>query len=196
MNYLAHVWLAGSQPAIRVGGLLGDFVRGPLPGALPAELAQGVALHRFIDSAADQHPLFLQSRQRISPARRRYAGILIDLAYDHFLASEWSRFASQPLGEFTQALYQQLDAFVLDWPERFRPVQPSLVARDWLASYAHFDSLARAIDNISRYRLSRANPLLGAAEEITAHYAELKADCLAFLPDMAVQCQHWLASRH
>ena len=53
MNFLAHTLLAGDAASDRIGGLLGDFVKGLLPAGLPPDLAAGVALHRAIDSFAD-----------------------------------------------------------------------------------------------------------------------------------------------
>jgi len=88
MNFLAHAVLAGDDPALIVGGVVGDWIKGLLPGALPADLAHGVALHRAIDSHAETHPAFQRSRNRVSPARRRYAGILVDIYYDHLLARD------------------------------------------------------------------------------------------------------------
>ena len=69
---------------ITVGGVLGDFVKGPLPAGLPAALASGVALHRAIDSFADRHPAFIVSRARVSARRRRVGGVLVDLFYDSY----------------------------------------------------------------------------------------------------------------
>ena len=82
MNFLAHTVLAGADEADRIGGLLGDFIKGPLPAGLPPALASGVALHRAIDGFVDRHPAFLASRARVSPLRRRVAGVLVDLFYD------------------------------------------------------------------------------------------------------------------
>ena len=84
MNFLAHLLLAGPEPANQIGGLLGDFVKGPLPGSLPPDLALGVALHRQIDLQTDGHPLFRQSCARITPARRRVAGIVITSYSIHY----------------------------------------------------------------------------------------------------------------
>ena len=78
MNFLAHALLAGSDPALIVGGVAGDWVKGALPAGLPDDLARGVALHRAIDSYAELHPAFKQSRARVSPGRRRYSGVLVD----------------------------------------------------------------------------------------------------------------------
>ena len=71
MNFLAHALLSGEAEADRVGGLMGDFVKGPLPAGLPPDLAAGVALHRAIDSFADRHPAFAASRARVRPGGRR-----------------------------------------------------------------------------------------------------------------------------
>ena len=71
MNFLAHALLAGETPALIVGGVVGDWVKGVLPGALPADLAQGVALHRAIDVFAETHPAFCASRARMSQRVRR-----------------------------------------------------------------------------------------------------------------------------
>jgi acyl carrier protein phosphodiesterase len=67
MNFLAHALLAGDDPALVVGGVVGDWIKGPLPAGLPPDLARGVALHRAIDSHAETHPAFRRSRARVSP---------------------------------------------------------------------------------------------------------------------------------
>ena len=54
-------------------------------------------LHRRIDSFADTHPAFRRSRGRVSAARRRVAGIMVDMFYDHFLARHWGQFSGQRL---------------------------------------------------------------------------------------------------
>ncbi len=36
MNHLAHFALAGEEEALVIGALLGDYVKGPLAGRLPA----------------------------------------------------------------------------------------------------------------------------------------------------------------
>jgi acyl carrier protein phosphodiesterase len=100
MNFLAHAFLAADDPALVVGGVIGDWIKGPLPGALPADLARGVALHRAIDSHAETHSAFRASRARISPARRRYGGVVVDIVYDHLLARRWHELHPQPLATF------------------------------------------------------------------------------------------------
>ena len=98
--------IIGTLIALIVGGVLGDWIKGPLPGTLPPDLARGVALHRAIDSHAETHPAFQRSRNRVSPARRRYAGILVDIYYDHLLARDWPQ--HPPLADTCEQIYRHI----------------------------------------------------------------------------------------
>ncbi|MDA3946814.1 MAG: hypothetical protein PF439_09065 [Helicobacteraceae bacterium] len=69
-----------------IGNLLPDFTKQISEEEYSAEIMQGVRLHRFIDTYTDAHPIVQQSKERISSQRRRFAPILIDIFYDHFLA--------------------------------------------------------------------------------------------------------------
>lgn len=86
MNYLAHLYLAGYEDDWIAGALLGDFAKGRLEN-LPfvPGVVEGIRLHRAIDSFTDQHPVVRRSRSRLR-SRRLVSGIIVDLAYDHFLA--------------------------------------------------------------------------------------------------------------
>ena len=186
MNFLAHAFLAGPLATDRIGGMIGDFVKGrldPLPPGLGAALAAGVMLHRRIDSFADTHPAFRRSRARVSAERRRVGGIMVDLFYDHFLALHWTRFSAQPLAEFTAHTYRLIGQHPEPMPESFRPVFERMAQHDWLASYRDAANVARALDRMAEFRLRRPNPLAGAGEELLRDYAGFEADFFDFVPD-------------
>ena len=191
MNYLAHAFLAGPLPADRIGGVVGDFVKGrldPLPPGLDPALAAGVMLHRRIDSFADAHPAFRRSRARASAARRRVRGIMVDLLYDHFRARHWQSLSAQhavdaDLAAFPAGLYRQIAEHPAPLPAAFLPVFERMAAHDWLTSYRDPANVALALDRMARYRLRQPNPLAGAGEELLRDYAGFEADFLAFLPD-------------
>ncbi len=191
MNYLAHAFLAGPLAADRVGGVIGDFVKGvldPLPTDLDAPLAAGVMLHRRIDSFADRHPAFRRSRARVSDARRRVGGIMVDLFYDHFLAAHWPQLgarhgATASLEAFTAETYRLIAAHPAPLPGAFLPVFERMAAHDWLASYRDPANVALALDRIARHRLRHPNPLAGSGAELLRDYAGFEQDFLEFLPD-------------
>ena len=102
VNYLAHLFLAGNEPGDIAGALLGDFVKGRIDETLPPGLRGGISLHRKIDVFTDAHPLTLVSRNRFSGDLRRYAGIIVDLAYESFFGHK----VAQLLPDAPARLYQ------------------------------------------------------------------------------------------
>ena len=194
MNFLAHLYLAGPADGDRLGALLGDFVKGPLPAGLPGEVAAGVALHRAIDAFADTHPAFVASRARVSAERRRVSGIMIDLFYDHFLARHWSEFHAQPLPDFTAEAYTLLARHAPLLPERLARILPRMRADDWLTSYQSVESIREALDRMAM-RLSRPEALTGAGHELLAGYPGFETDFMRFLPDALAYAQSRRARR-
>ena len=103
MNFLAHLYLAEPTPACRVGNVLGDFVRGrinALTAELPAPLVAGILRHRTLDRFTDAHPVAREARSLVAPERGRFAGVVVDIAYDHVLARQWNDWAGEPLPSF------------------------------------------------------------------------------------------------
>jgi len=182
MNYLAHLHLGGQQPEELLGSLYGDFVKGRLQGQFSTTIESAIQLHRSIDVFTDAHPLVNQSLSRFSQTRRRYAGIVLDVFFDHCLARDWSQYAEGPLERFTSRFYQLLVAQP-QLPERLADIAPHMAAHDWLGSYRDFEVLERVISGIAR-RLSRPEELNGAMHDLRALYEPLSEDFNAFYPQL------------
>jgi acyl carrier protein phosphodiesterase len=144
-----------------------------------------VELHRRIDSFADTHPAFRQSRARVSPERRRYSGIMIDLFYDHFLALHWESFSDEPLEGFAAGVYALMAAHEALLPQRLGRILPLMRSQDWLAGYRAPEAIATALDRMAVHRMTRPNRLAGSGIELEARYREFEQDFQAFLPDAA-----------
>ncbi len=180
MNYLAHLHLGGPAPEQLLGSLYGDFVKGPLAGRFSAPMEAGIRLHRQIDAFTDSHPLVLRAIGRFPAQRRRYAGIIVDVFFDHCLALHWADYSRQPLAAFTDHVYQALAAEA-ELPGRLAAMAPHMIAEDWLGSYRDFQIIERVLQGISR-RLSKPEGLAGGFEEVQALYAPLTEDFRAFYP--------------
>jgi acyl carrier protein phosphodiesterase len=158
---------------------------------MPPALARGVRLHRAIDSYAESHPAFRASRQRVSAPRRRVAGIMVDMFYDHFLARHWADYQpDEPLADFTARQYALLAGLGADLPVRLARILPAMAADDWLASYREVTAIALALDRMAA-RLSRPNPLPGAGEELPANYAGFERDFRLFMGDARRFAETW-----
>jgi acyl carrier protein phosphodiesterase len=190
VNFLAHMALSCADDDLLLGGLLGDFVKGTPEGRFSPGVSEGIRLHRAIDRFADGHALARASRRRISPARRRFAGVIVDVCYDHFLARHWSRFSPEELGAFVRRVYGILSARQSILPERLTRILPRMISEDWLTAYTRLDQVGLVLDRISA-RLSRGACFLRAVTEIEAHYAELETDFLAFFPELIAFCADW-----
>ncbi len=187
MNYLAHLFLSDSCDDALIGGLLGDFVKGNPAGRYNAIMAESILLHRKVDTFADAHPVPRASRNRIDGRRRRFAGVIIDVCYDHFLARHWQRFSGEGLAVFTHRVYAVLHRHRAMLPKRLNRILPVMVAEDWLGGYAHIERVAVTLDRIAS-RLSSGSQFKGAIADVHANYAALEADFFAFFPDLMAFC--------
>lgn len=192
MNYLAHLLLAGDAEHAIVGGLMGDFVRGSVPAELPAAVRDAIAVHRRIDAFTDRHPIVAISKRRLRSTVGPYAGIVVDVFYDHVLASDWQRYSHVPLRAFAQRVYAALHRHHALLPERLRVVAPRLAEHDVLTSYGTIAGIRRALQRISQrarrpITLDAAVPLLERdralfAEEFHRFFPELTDFCAQLAP--------------
>ncbi|MHC8370682.1 acyl carrier protein phosphodiesterase [Pseudomonas sp. MDT1-85] len=182
MNYLAHLHLGGQRPGQMLGSLYGDFVKGRLQGQFDPEIEAAIQLHRSIDVFTDRHPLVDIALSRFSITRRRYAGIVLDVFFDHCLARDWVLYADRPLAQFTSDVYRVLSAEP-QLPERLAMIAPHMVANDWLGSYQEFEVLDQVLRGISR-RLTRPEELAGAMQELRVLYEPLSEDFRLFYPEL------------
>jgi acyl carrier protein phosphodiesterase len=58
-------------------------------------------LHRAIDTFTDAHPVFREST-KVTFRYHHYAGVIVDVFYDHFLAKNWNNYSDENLEEFIE----------------------------------------------------------------------------------------------
>lgn len=165
---------------------MADFVKGNVEGRFPPEVVEGIRHHRRLDLFTDSHEIFAASRRLVSVPRRRYAGVIIDVVYDHFLARDWDKYSSTTLDEFVDVVYTNLRAHRLALPYPVPLAIEKIVCDDWLRGYATVEGIDRTFRRISR-RLRHENPLATAVEELEQNYDELQAHFHSFFPDVLEQ---------
>jgi acyl carrier protein phosphodiesterase len=162
---------------------MGDFVKGAIGDRYPPKIKRGIELHRKIDAYTDSHPITRASRKLYSPARRRFAGIIVDLCYDHFLYRHWLEFSDVKLDRFISCVYDILMTHRATLPARMEAMVPVMIREDWLDSYRNLIGVEKALNRLSK-RVTNGDRLLGAIEEIRLHYRRLEANFLIFFPDL------------
>jgi len=159
MNFLAHLLLAGDDDGLRLGAMLGDFVRGRHALAFyPGDVRLGIELHRHTDQFFDSLPDVANLRKHFPAPFRRYSGIVIDLAYDHELARRWENYSSQNLELFDQELNELLARNDRLLPDRLRQFMSYAGRRGLFAAYREKSEIMYSLRGVGS-RLSRPNPL-------------------------------------
>ncbi|MCK4509292.1 MAG: acyl carrier protein phosphodiesterase [Desulfuromonadales bacterium] len=182
MNYLVHLYLSGADPELQLGGLMGDFVKGPIPTSYPEKVALGIHLHRRIDSLAQNSPHTRQSRQRLDCKFGHGRGIIVDIFYDHFLAANWSDYATEPLASYAKKVYRLLQEQHAQLPAGLQQVAPRMIEHNWLVSYRQRWVVGRALKRIAQ-RLSRPLPLAEGVDDLAAHEALFLHDFKGFMTE-------------
>jgi len=183
LNYFAHLALAQPTAPSKVGNLLGDFMRGVREEQLPEPVRRGLLNHRLVDRVTDDHPPVRHSRQLFAAPRRRFAGVALDVLFDHFLVRHWARFHDQPLHQAIDRDYRLLLEGRALMPVPMRAVVERMVAQDWVRHYAELDTVGRALDRIAA-RVRFANRFQGCQADIEHHYEHLEQVFLELYPGL------------
>jgi acyl carrier protein phosphodiesterase len=190
LNYLAHLNLVFPDPDLMTGGFLGDFVKGRLAGNFPAGIEQGIQLHRSIDAFTDRHPVFLTSCKRFTPKYARYAPIIMDIVFDHFLARNWLMFSPLSISQFSDETFAILSDQNTPLNDSARRTAEAMAQRRTFESYDQAQFVEHALAAISR-RLKRQNPMAEAMDQFIQLAPELEADFLNFYPKLIDFSRSW-----
>lgn len=150
MNFLAHAVLSFGDPEILTGNMISDFVKGNLQYNYSPGIQRGIRLHRTIDRFTDLHPLTREAKKLLYPAAGPYAGALIDIVYDHFLALDEKEEPENGWHPFSQSVYAELHARSTTLPENFVRMLPYMTEHNWLYNYRHKQQIEQSFRGIAR----------------------------------------------
>lgn len=183
MNFLAHIHLSGENEFIKIGNFMADGVRGKQYENFPAEIQKGILLHRAIDTFTDAHPLFRQSTKKLHSRYHHYAGVIVDMYYDHFLAKNWSDYHPESLALYSEKFYQSLLENHSILTSKTQHLLPYMMEHNWLVSYETITGLDRILNQMDR-RTKNQSLMRFAAQELTTHYDEFENEFLLFYPEL------------
>ena len=150
MNNLAHIYLSGDSDEILLGNFIGDYVKGNKFQDYPEMVAFGIKLHRQIDQFTDQHPDVRRCIDLLKPGYERYAGIVVDVFFDHFLAANWRHYSPITLRQFAKHAHAVFLSNFLLLPFSVKQFLPFLIQHKRLESYARVENLHQVLEIMSR----------------------------------------------
>lgn len=188
MNYLAHIYLSGTNDLLKIGNFMADSIKGHDYEKFNSEIKKGILLHRHIDSFTDMHPIYRQSKHRLHEKYGHYSGVIMDILYDHFLAKNWSMFSDEKLEDYADNFYQLLQDNYDILTERIKGMMPYMIARNWFVSYATIAGLEMILFQMDYKTKHRAN-MQEAIVELQDFYTEFESEFFLFFEELITSCQ-------
>ena len=181
MNFLAHTYLSGCNEDIIVGNFMRDYVKGKNYKLFPEQVKKGILIHRDIDTFTDMHQITRISKQRIAPRYHKYAGIITDIFYDHFLASMWDNYSNLSLQEFVKRTYDLLKRNYKFLPDAIKRWFPTFLENNWMMAYTTVDGIELVLERMSA-NTSLPDHSAFAVDVLRDQYALFMDDFLRFFP--------------
>ena len=193
MNFLAHIYLSGDNDLIKIGNFMADGIRGKQFEHFPEDVQKGIILHRFIDTYTDSHDIFRQSTKRLHEKYHHYAGVVVDIIYDHFLAKNWTKYSDEKLEDFINRFYNSLHQNYDILTEKTQGLMPYMIERNWLLSYRTVEGIHQILTQMDR-RSKNISKMQFASEELKEFYAEFEQEFTTFFEEIQHQAKQKLLS--
>jgi acyl carrier protein phosphodiesterase len=192
MNFLAHIYLSGTDEGVKIGNFMADSIRGRQYESYPKAIMKGILLHRAIDSFTDNHPIYRKSKHRLHEKYGHYSGVIMDIVYDHFLAKNWASYSDELLENYAQNFYTLLQKRYDELTEKTQKILPYMIGRNWLVSYASLEGLELILFQMD-HRTKNRVAMQEAIVEVKTFYTEFEEEFTLFFADLQQFCTEQLA---
>jgi acyl carrier protein phosphodiesterase len=191
LNYLAHLHLSGTDSGIITGNFIADAVKGKNFMNYPEQVSQGILLHRFIDTYTDEHQIVRQGKERLRKTNGKYAGVVMDVFYDHFLAVHWSKFSEIPLEQFSSQMQQVLTANSWLFPEKSSRFFYYMIRENILVNYRETKTIEKVLAGMAA-RTPFTSNMENAVNELRQHYEIFEEEFFSFFPQIVSDTKNFL----
>lgn len=190
MNFLAHVQLSHGIDQVITGNLVADGYKGKKYQVLPMGIQHGIILHRRIDELTDTFEPVRAMKRKLVPYFGRYAGVALDVYFDHILSVNWEKFYELDLETTVENSHQALRANFEHVSPESRLFLDRLIAYRWLISYRQKQDLERIFHQMShRFGL---NQLKNSMLPLEKHFQELNETFIVLYPLLVSQSKDYI----
>lgn len=183
MNFLAHIYLSGEEHELLIGNFIADSIRGKQFDDYQKAIQQGILLHRDIDEYTDSHPIVKTCVEKLKAKQGRYASVVIDILFDHYLARNWNQYSSIDLEKHIAYVYQLMQSNMSILPPKFQRMLPVMIEGNWLWQYQFEEGISKAFEGIAR-RASFDSNMADAMKYIANDHDYYESQFHLFFGDM------------
>ena len=182
MNFLGHIFLSPNDDEILLGNFIADSVKGNPEKQYSGKVVDGIKFHRAVDHFTDNHPMVKQGVERLRTTQGRWSPVVIDVVYDHVLASDWVLHHTDDLHEFVQSAYQRLEIQNHAFPDSVERFFPYMKTQNWLFNYQYEWGLLKSLQGLDR-RTSIETEMYKAVGVFKKNESDFRAEFESFISD-------------
>ncbi len=183
MNFLSHLFLSGDSEGLIIGNFIADAVKGSNFKKYPGEIQKGILLHRKIDAYTDSHYIVEQSKERLRNKYKKYAGVIIDIYYDHYLAANWLNYSNEKLTDYSQRLYKLIQENHLILPYNSARFTKYMIQYNILEAYSKLEGIERVLKGMANRTTFESN-MEHAIHDLIEHYPLFENEFKLFFPEL------------
>ncbi|MGJ3235557.1 ACP phosphodiesterase [Marivirga sp.] len=191
MNFLAHLYLSGEVDEVKIGNFIGDFVKASDMENYNKTINKGIRMHWAIDEFTDHHSIVQKSKDRLRPKYGHYAGVIVDIYYDHYLARNWANYHDQDLRVYVNQQYKMLESHISILPKKVVHILPFMIKHDWLYNYQYFEGIERVMRGMAN-RSNFNSKMDESIVELKKYHQEFEEDFESFFPELRAYCYNFL----
>ena len=120
---------------------------------------------------------------RLRKSASKYAPVVSDVIYDHFLAANWHEFSPLPLSHFAHDSYQFLKRNKHLMPNKTHLLLEYMVRQNWLVNYASLQGIAHTLRKMQA-RVHFTNTMASSITDLQDEYGLFLDDFQRFFPDI------------
>lgn len=183
MNFLSHIFLSGNNEGLIIGNFIADSVKGGDLSQFSSEIQKGIILHRKIDTFTDSHPVVEVSKNRLRPEYHKYASVIVDVYYDHFLAAGFLKYSKEPLKEYVQRIYKIIEEHRPILPLKASHFTEYMLRYNILEAYSRLDGIEQVLRGMAG-RASFVSKMELSIHDLKKNYALFENEFHSFFPEL------------
>jgi acyl carrier protein phosphodiesterase len=190
LNFLGHIFLTPEDDEILLGNFIADSVKGNPDKLYSGRIADGIRFHRAIDAFTDSHEVVKKGVERFRSTQGRYAPVVIDVIYDHVLASQWEQFHNEALEQFSQSVYARLAAHQTRCPSRVQHYFPYMRSQNWLFNYQFQWGIKKSLEGLDTRSVNHTQMHL-ALDVYSEFEVEFKSEFKLFIIEAQLMAHNY-----
>jgi acyl carrier protein phosphodiesterase len=166
-----------------IGNFITDFLNRKTASTYVGKIKEGIALHRKIDQYTDEHKASLELRKMLRKRHGKYAPVVVDLIWDHYLCKNWQHFSGQELKLFAKSIYDILEKRYAELPVKLQSKIVVMIKDDFLLSYSNTGRMLNALKWMDS-RVSFPSDFTSAVEDVEENDDKIQKLFMRFFPDL------------